>query len=112
MDINEMLKVQVETFQSDRAQNVELLVAEAHEAETREEKIAALREAIKAQTAVVNATWNYDVDRRDVGGPTPLYVFVKAVRTAIRDELNVLLGKGQGEAAKVLRARFDSIIGQ
>lgn len=103
-----MVEKQLVVVESDAAANVAAHVASAKAAETDEAKIQALKDAIASQTSVVNATYSYAFDAVVNGGPTPLYVFTKDVRNAIRSELKALLPTGTKKAEE-LRAKFDSI---
>lgn len=108
--INAMVTTLAKTFEGSAAvKNIETFIKDAVKAKSTDEKLKAIEEAIKNATSVVNTTYNYELDRVEVGGPTALYQFTKDVRSALRAEKNILLGKGNAENAKRLREKFAAV---
>ena len=99
MNLNEMIAAQCNVFNNTLAQNVQECVE-------RGDYVA----AVEAQTKVVNATYDYDTDRKDVGGPTALYAFTKDVRNALRAESGIGRRASRKSARLSERARFDALL--
>lgn len=109
MNLVEMVKLQDATFDSKDTGNVDYLVSQLESDNQVANNIATLELAIAVQTKIVNATYNYELDRIAVGGPTALYQFVKDVRNALRTERNTLLGKSSNQRATQLREKFATL---